>query len=744
MELPGFQIEPEFAPRGAGRVCLAWQQQPGRPVVLKFADEEGFGREAFRTGIAGVPGFAERRHQNIAEIYEAGACGAARFLVLEYIAGGDLTQKLAAGIRLAELVDVVRLIARALDYAHDQGFVHLDVRPRNILFRPDGSPVLSDFGNAWRMDAGQPPSLSAPGAGDPEYMSPEQAAGRPPDQRSDLYSLGAVVYKVLTGDSPQPPESGTPSAARRPQDRPHRLPSQLRALQPVVDRALARDPGQRFPRGADLAAALQEAGSGPSLAGARFKSDAVTVDEIQAVVGDLFSSPADPARQEHSARRQRRAARRMAMGILLVAATGMGAAYLVNVRPLWFNTMLAEVGLAEDPLLQTAWIDAQSLHQDPNQSLSAIVAGYRRVLALESENKGAQDAIAGLAEQWRASVMESLSQFDIAQAETKLDEMFAAFPNDSALTDLQRQLADRKTAEALLASTQALLRSHGPSDVPSATAAIQAYHEIMRLAPEHPEAQLELTALAEHYGGLAREAAERGDVQDAISFLERAIAADGELPVLADVRAEIQQAATAQNAIEELLQQASGYRVRGLLVTPQGENAAELYNRVLATAPDNVLARQGLSEVTSQLLNQAVRMLEEDDIAGVQSLVDHASAAGIDADAMLEIRTRLGARLTALAAIDGNLLEARALLRQGFVTEPPEQNAVSLLREVERLDPGNEQAQVLLAQAAARLVEVAKEARAAGLSEEARQYLDLALTVTPDAPQWRTLRESWE
>ena len=111
---------------------------------------------------------------------------------------------------------------------------------------------------------------------------------------------------------------------------------------------------------------------------------------------------------------------------------------------------------------------------------------------------------------------------------------------------------------------------------------------------------------------------------------------------------------------------------------------------------------------------------------------------------MLEIRTRLGARLTALAAIDGNLLEARALLRQGFVTEPPEQNAVSLLREVERLDPGNEQAQVLLAQAAARLVEVAKEARAAGLSEEARQYLDLALTVTPDAPQWRTLRESWE
>ena len=210
------------------------------------------------------------------------------------------------------------------------------------------------------------------------------------------------------------------------------------------------------------------------------------------------------------------------------------------------------------------------------------------------------------------------------------------------------------------------------------------------------------------------------------------------------MRGEIQQATTARAAIEELLQQARAYRVQGFLVTPPGENAAEFYNRVLATAPDNALARQGLSEVTSQLLSQAARMLDRDEFAAVGSLLDQASAAGFESEPLLEIKIRLEERMAALTMVAANLQEAEKLLRQGFVTEPPEQNAVSLLREVERLDPGNDGAEALLAQAAARLVEVAMEAHSVGLEDEAKQYLELALTVTPDVPAWRALRESWE
>ena len=177
-----------------------------------------------------------------------------------------------------------------------------------------------------------------------------------------------------------------------------------------------------------------------------------------------------------------------------------------------------------------------------------------------------------------------------------------------------------------MGTTQALLRNQGLSQIPAATVAIQTYQEVLRLAPGHAGALAELAALAEHYASLAEQAAERGDVDAAIIYLERATTANDELPVLALVRERIQQATTALTTIEELLQRASVYRAEGLLVHPPGENAAQLYNRVLATAPDNGIALQGLDEITSRLLTNAARMFEDGNLNGVEALLDQASA----------------------------------------------------------------------------------------------------------------------
>ena len=746
MDIPGYRLERELAPGANRQVWLAWHQASDRAFVLKIPAREAGGAASPRGGIAAPPTgeLRELRHRNIAQVEGRLESGSTPVLAVEYISGGNLQERLRVGMRAGELARVIGALGAALDHAHGRGFVHLDIRPENVLFRQDGSAVLTDFGSGWRTADGPPPAQFAARAGAPGFMSPEQAGGGAVDHTSDLYSLGAVVYHALTGEVPQQAAGSTAASDGRPAERVPRLPAHLSGLQAVVDRALARNPEQRFARGAELAEALGEALRLPPLAESTFRSLAVSVEEIRAVTGGLFSAPVDAARQEQRSRRRSRFASRTLSLLALVVLTGAGGIYLVNTQPLWFNVLLAEAGLAENPMLRTAWLDAQSLHQDSNQSLSAIVAGYRRVLGVDAGHAEAQAAIQELAEQWRAAVVESLLQNDIARAEARLEEVSAVFPDHVALADLERQLTDRKTAAALLETTGALLASHGLSDVPSATAAIQAYHEVLRLAPGHPVAQQELDALGEHYAGLAREAAARGDVQDAISFLERATAASGDTPLLSAVRGEIQQATTAQAAIEELLQQARAYRVQGHLVTPPGENAAEFYNRVLATAPDNALARQGLSEVISQLLSQATRMLERDEIAAVGSLIDQASAAGIEAEPLLEIKTRLQDRMAALTMVATNLREAERRLAQGFVTEPPEQNAVSLLREVERLDPDNERAEALLAGAAARLVEVAMDAHSVGLEEEAKQYLELALTVTPDVPAWRALRESWE
>ena len=746
LELPGFRIERELAANSARRVCLARQEARGRWVVLKFSALDALSDEASGQPIEslGPSGAEEPRHPDIVPIYETLRHGALQVLVLEYIPGGNLSQRLQTGVRIRDLAKVMGVIGGALDAAHDQGFLHLDIRPENILFREDDKPVLSDFSGGWRTDLGPPPGEFAVRAGAPGFMSPEQVGGRALDFRADIYSLSAVAHNVMTGQAPHHANAVAFGDAGHFTERPLKLPAHLGALQPVVDRGLAADPERRFQRGVDLARAFEQAIRGASLGDTTFKSVAVSVDEIRAVTAGLFTAPVDPVRQERRARRQRRSVRRTLATASLLLFAALGAGYLFNARPPWFDSVLIEMGFAQDARLRTAWLDAQSLHDDPNQSLSAIVAGYRRVLAIDAEHIEAQASIDGLAEQWQASINESLVQNDIVQAETKLDEMSAAFPEHAALADLRRQLADHRTAEALLASTQAQLRSHGLSDVPSATAAIQGYQEVLRLAPQHPVALAELDALGEHYAGLAQAAVERGDVSAAISLLERATAANSDSPLLSGIRAEIQQVTTAQAALEELLQQARTYRVDGMLVTPPGENAAELYNRVLATAPDNALARQGLSEVTSQLLTQASRMLEGDEFTRLGNLVDQASAAGVESNELLELRNRMDQRIADLAMVAKNLHEAESLFRQGFITEPPEQNAIALLREAERLDPGNARAESLLEQAAARLVEVAVEAHAVGLTEQANQYLELALTVTPDVPAWRALRESWE
>jgi hypothetical protein len=193
-----------------------------------------------------------------------------------------------------------------------------------------------------------------------------------------------------------------------------------------------------------------------------------------------------------------------------------------------------------------------------------------------------------------------------------------------------------------------------------------------------------------------------------------------------------------------MLQQASRYRADGALLNPPGKNAAELYHRVLAADPANQVAAQGLDEVVSQLVAQANTMLASGDLATVRGLVDRASAVGLDQQSVNRLKSRLDVEIARRDDVQRKLDQAANLLQRGFITEPAERNAVALLRDVERLDPSNGQARELLRRGAERLAQAAQDARAAGLSRDAQQYLELALTVAPDVAKWRDLRAQWE
>src|SRR5262249_21034037 len=154
--------------------------------------------------------------------------------------------------------ELVARLAGAVHYAHRQGVVHRDLKPGNVLLTADGAPKVTDFGLARRL--GGETGLTRPGQplGTPEYMAPEQAQGRPASPATDVFSLGASLYRLLTGRPPYGGEAGAQALEQASQGRPvpprqvdRRVP---RALERVCLRAMAADPGQRYPS----AAALEE------------------------------------------------------------------------------------------------------------------------------------------------------------------------------------------------------------------------------------------------------------------------------------------------------------------------------------------------------------------------------------------------------------------------------------------------------------------------------------------------------
>jgi len=558
-----------------------------------------------------------------------------------------------------------------------------------------------------------------------------------------------VFYRMLTGEVPFKADSAVAVGIRHLQDPIPRLPGHLSAMQSVVDRFLAKKPEARFQTGAEVIEALDGVRSAGLVPNTVIKTEVVNTAEIRAI-GDSVSMPVQResrtirAEPDQRPKRQRVRRRRWPWAVLVVVAlTGVWSYLYPWNRNHAIEKFMYTTGLAEKPALVDAWRQAESLRGDPNQSLAAVVAGYRRVLEIDQSYAQARAAIADLATQWKTSITQALAADDLALAEAKLTESLAVFPNDEELSSLFDKLSDRKRADSLVTSTEALLRSHGLDDQPSATAAIQAYQEALRLNPSHAVAKSELNRLAEHYAQLAKAAAESGDITSAMNFLERATTANASSADVSTVRDKVQQAATAHQEIQTLLQQASAYRANGALINPPGSNAAEIYHRVLATDPNNAIATQGLSEVVAELLTRATELLSSGQIEAVRALNARASEIGLSDTAMRELKAKLGAEEQRIGNVARLLNEAQKLMNDGFITEPPDQNAVARLLEVRRLDPNNVQARDMLNAAAGRLAAVAREAYDAGLKAEAQHYLELALTVTPDVPEWRTLRDSW-
>lgn len=257
--IPGYRIEGELGKGGQARVYLATQESMQRRVAIKvlldeYANDDEFAERFLREART----VANLSHPGIVPVYDFGQAEGTYFMVMEHLPGGDLKDRLGGELPANEALSITAQLAEALHFAHQKGYVHRDVKPGNIMFREDGSAVLTDFGIARLQSGANQMTMVGQVLGTPKFMSPEQLRDRQLDGRSDLYSLGILFHLMLTGRVPYDHEDFMTLAMMHCKEAIPRLGGSARKYQNLFERMVAKEPDKRFAHGQELANTVRD------------------------------------------------------------------------------------------------------------------------------------------------------------------------------------------------------------------------------------------------------------------------------------------------------------------------------------------------------------------------------------------------------------------------------------------------------------------------------------------------------
>ena len=340
-----YRIMRNLGSGGMANVYLAEDQELGRRVAIKILNDRHAGDEQFierfRREAKNAAGLS---HPNIVSIYDRGEAEGTYYIAMEYLDGRSLKELILSRgpAPTSVAVDYARQILAALRFAHRNGLVHRDIKPHNVLVDAEGHVKVTDFGIA-RAGASQ---MTEEGSiiGTAQYLSPEQARGTTVDQTSDLYSLGIVLYEMLTGQVPftgdSPVEIAMKHLSATPPPLREQRPDVPQSLEMVVMRALAKDPAQRYQSAEDMDADLERVARGLGVAreteeaattvlrGAAYGDGAATTIVPALATAESAAPPRAPDYFDYAPPPRRRSIWPWLLAILLVAAAVVAGFYV--------------------------------------------------------------------------------------------------------------------------------------------------------------------------------------------------------------------------------------------------------------------------------------------------------------------------------------------------------------------------------------------------------------------------------
>jgi len=263
-QIPGYTILQKIGESEAAAVYLAIAEDLGHNVALKISKRKHSNSDTGDTGQRSImfqrefEAIAALDHPSIIDLFDYGIHEGVEYLAMEYFPCGDLKARLQNPLTADEAIAFLKEIARSLKVVHEAGIIHRDLKPPNVMLRDDGSVVLIDFGLARSLLSGDGSTRTGVLRGSPYYMSPEQAQGEPLDARTDLYSLGVILYEMLAGKKPYLGASAIDVLQQHVMAPVPELPVHHLAYQPLLERLMSKSREQRIASCEELLIALEE------------------------------------------------------------------------------------------------------------------------------------------------------------------------------------------------------------------------------------------------------------------------------------------------------------------------------------------------------------------------------------------------------------------------------------------------------------------------------------------------------